>query len=125
MSVYNSAGSLTRTLDSILLQEGVDFEFIVIDDGSTDGSGEILDQRAALDARLVVVHQDNAGLTAALRLGASSHAAYTLPAKMPAVTSPCPRDLRRNCERWRAVQKRSWSAAALVSLDPTMSFCLT
>ncbi len=69
MSVYNSAGSLTRTLDSILLQEGVDFEFIVIDDGSTDGSGEILDQRAALDARLVVVHQDNAGLTAALKVG--------------------------------------------------------
>ena len=71
MSVYNSADSLAATLDSILTQEGVELEFIVIDDGSTDGSGEILDDYAARDPRLRVVHQENTGLTKALIGGCS------------------------------------------------------
>lgn len=70
MGVYNAATTLERTLDSILSQDGVELEFIVVDDGSTDDSGDILDRRAAQDGRLVVVHQANAGLTAALARGA-------------------------------------------------------
>lgn len=66
MSVYNSADSLERTLDSVLGQAGVDFELIVVDDGSTDGSGHILADRAAKDSRLRVVSQANTGLTIAL-----------------------------------------------------------
>lgn len=66
MSVYNGAGALSATLDSVLSQEGCDFEFIVVDDGSTDASAQILDHRAAQDGRLRVVHQGNAGLTRAL-----------------------------------------------------------
>lgn len=69
MGVYNAAPTLVRTLDSILSQEGVELEFIAVDDGSTDGSGEILDRRAAQDARLKVVHQQNSGLTLALQRG--------------------------------------------------------
>ena len=71
MSVYNSADSLAATLDSILTQEGVELEFILIDDGSTDGSGEILDDYAARDPRMRVVHQENTGLTKALIGGCS------------------------------------------------------
>ncbi|MFN3629577.1 MAG: glycosyltransferase family 2 protein [Casimicrobiaceae bacterium] len=69
MSVYNGAAALPRTLESVLTQTGVDFEFIVIDDGSTDGSGAILDDWAARDPRLRVIHQHNTGLTRALIRG--------------------------------------------------------
>lgn len=66
MSVFNGADALPATLESVLSQQGCDFEFIVIDDGSTDGSGQLLDQWAARDARMRVIHQDNTGLTRAL-----------------------------------------------------------
>lgn len=69
MSVYNGAATLAATMDSVLAQEGVDFEFIVIDDGSTDGSGAILDDYARRDDRVRVIHQDNTGLTRALIRG--------------------------------------------------------
>jgi len=69
MSVYNNADTLSAALDSILTQEGVVLEFIVIDDGSTDGSGRILDKVAQKDSRLKVIHQQNSGLTQALITG--------------------------------------------------------
>lgn len=69
MSVCNSAPTLAETLESVLSQEGVDFEFIVVNDGSTDGSGDILDRHARSDSRLRVHHQENTGLTRALIRG--------------------------------------------------------
>lgn len=69
MSVYNSADTLEKTIDSVLDQQGVELEFVVVDDGSTDGSGEILARRAAGDARLKVLSQANTGLTIALANG--------------------------------------------------------
>lgn len=69
MSVYDGAASLAATMDSVLAQEGVDFEFIVVNDGSTDGSGRLLDDYAARDARVRVIHQENTGLTRALIRG--------------------------------------------------------
>lgn len=69
MSVYNGADGLAATLDSVLGQQDCDLEFIVIDDGSADGSGEILDRYAARDPRLRVIHQRNTGLTRALIRG--------------------------------------------------------
>ena len=69
MSVYNGADTLARTLQSILDQQGCDFEFIVVNDGSTDGSADILDDWAARDDRLRVIHQQNTGLTRALIIG--------------------------------------------------------
>ena len=71
MGVYNNADTLSATLESVLSQEGVELEFIVVDDGSTDGSGGILDQAAVNDSRLKVVHKENAGLTRALIEGCS------------------------------------------------------
>lgn len=69
MSVYNGGQTLAETLDSVLNQEDVDLELIVVDDGSTDDSGRILDRRAMQDPRVVVLHQENAGLTRALVAG--------------------------------------------------------
>lgn len=69
MGVYNGADVLEPTLVSILAQEDCDFEFIVVNDGSTDATGAILNAYAARDARLRVIHQENTGLTRALIRG--------------------------------------------------------
>jgi glycosyltransferase involved in cell wall biosynthesis len=69
MGVNNGAEHLEQTLASILSQEGCDLEFIVVDDGSTDDADRILDEWAARDERLRVIHQQNAGLTRALIRG--------------------------------------------------------
>ncbi len=66
MSVYNNADTLPAALESVLSQEGIELEFIVIDDGSTDGSGEILDEMATRDSRLKIIRKQNEGLTRAL-----------------------------------------------------------
>lgn len=72
MSVYNGADTLAATLESVLAQQGCDFEFIVVDDGSSDGAGAVLDVYAARDSRLRVIHQANTGLTRALVVGCAA-----------------------------------------------------
>jgi hypothetical protein len=69
MSVYNGAENLSETLDSVLNQQDCDFEFIVVNDGSTDATAKILDDCAKIDERLQVIHQENTGLTRALIRG--------------------------------------------------------
>lgn len=71
MSVYNGADHLHETLDSILAQEGVAFELIVVNDGSTDQSAKILEDYASRDERVRVLQQENQGLTKALIRGCS------------------------------------------------------
>ena len=66
---YNVAEFLPKCLDSILAQAYENWEAILIDDGSTDGSGEILDQYASRDARFVVIHQANQGRADAKNAG--------------------------------------------------------
>ena len=72
MSVYNGAPLLRETMDSILAQEDVDVELVVVNDGSTDGSGAILDDYARRDRRVRVIHQENRGLTRALIAGCAA-----------------------------------------------------
>jgi glycosyltransferase involved in cell wall biosynthesis len=77
MSVYNGAAHLSESLESILAQQGVNFELIVVNDGSTDESGEMLNMYARRDRRLRVIEQENHGLTQALIRGcAASQGAY-------------------------------------------------
>lgn len=66
MSVYNGAKYLPEAVESILNQSFGQFRFVIVNDGSTDETGAILDDYAKNDKRLYVVHQDNAGLTANL-----------------------------------------------------------
>jgi len=63
--VYNVAPYLRECLDSVLAQTFTDWEAICVDDGSTDGSGAILDEYAAKDRRFRVIRQPNAGVSAA------------------------------------------------------------
>jgi glycosyltransferase involved in cell wall biosynthesis len=69
MSVYNGASHLRETIESILAQDKVDFEFIIVNDGSTDMSGAILREYAERDKRIMVVEQENQGLTKSLIRG--------------------------------------------------------
>jgi glycosyltransferase involved in cell wall biosynthesis len=64
MSVFNGERFLRQALDSILAQTFTDFEFIVVDDGSTDGTGEIL--KGYADPRLRIITQENIGLIGSL-----------------------------------------------------------
>lgn len=63
--VYNVERWLGPCLDSVMSQSYTDWEAICVDDGSTDGSGAILDEYAARDSRFRVIHQANAGVSAA------------------------------------------------------------
>lgn len=67
--VYNVEKHLGKCIDSILAQTFKDYELILIDDGSLDKSGEICEQYAMKDSRIVVVHQKNGGVSAARNKG--------------------------------------------------------
>lgn len=67
--VYKVEAYLRRCVDSILNQSFSDFELILVDDGSPDGSGAICDAYGAADFRVHVIHQKNGGLSAARNSG--------------------------------------------------------
>ncbi len=66
MPVRNDPRFLGRAVESILGQTMGDFEFLIVNDGSTDETGSILDQYATQDRRIQVFHQENIGLTKSL-----------------------------------------------------------
>lgn len=67
--VYNPGEYLPRALECIAAQTRRDWECILVDDGSTDGSAAVCDQWAAKDGRFRVIHQKNAGASAARNTG--------------------------------------------------------
>lgn len=66
MSVYNGERFLAAAIDSVLAQTWRDFEFLILDDGSTDGTARILADAAAGDPRIRVIARENCGLIASL-----------------------------------------------------------
>lgn len=69
MAVYNGEKYLEKSVLSILNQTFSDFEFIIINDGSTDRTSLILEQFAKADKRIRICHQENSGLPASLNRG--------------------------------------------------------
>ena len=67
--VYNARRYLHRCVASILEQSLQDLQLILVDDGSADGSGTLCDEFAAKDSRVTVLHQKNAGVSAARNAG--------------------------------------------------------
>ena len=65
--LYNKAAHIQRAIDSVLAQTCGDFELIGVDDGSTDGSGDIV--RRYTDPRIRLITQENAGVSAARNRG--------------------------------------------------------
>lgn len=74
--VYNTEAYLQKCVDSIVNQTFGDFECLLIDDGSTDKSGMIIDDIVRQDDRFKVIHKDNGGVSSARNVGldvASGH----------------------------------------------------
>lgn len=67
--VYNIEKHLQRCINSILTQTFTDFEILLIDDGSTDKSGNICDEYANKDNRIKVFHKENGGVSSARNVG--------------------------------------------------------
>lgn len=69
LPVYNVIDYLDECIKSILRQSNINFELIVVDDGSTDGSQILCDKYSESDSRIKVIHQKNVGLSAARNTG--------------------------------------------------------
>lgn len=79
IAVYNTSRYLARCLDSIINQTLKDIEVIIVDDGSTDGSGKVCDEYEANDNRFRVIHQKNSGSAAARQTGLdNAHGEYVI-----------------------------------------------
>lgn len=67
--VYNASPWLEQCIDSIIAQTHQELEIILVDDGSTDGSGTICDEYTSRDSRIRVIHQQNRGVGSARNAG--------------------------------------------------------
>ena len=69
LPVYNVEKYLNKCIDTVVSQTYTNIEVILVDDGATDSSGDICDQRAENDSRIKVIHKANAGLGMARNSG--------------------------------------------------------
>lgn len=104
---YNAAWCVGRAIDSVLAQSWSDYELIVIDDGSTDGTAEVL---AAYGSRLRVVRQANAGLSAARNAGITAAAGEWV--------------AFLDADDWWLPEKLA-AQMALIAREPDIGFCST
>ncbi len=89
MSVYNGGQYLDDSIQSILRQSYKNFEFIIIDDGSTDDSWLVIQKYTKQDSRIVAITQKNVGLTKSLNIGISlSNGTYIARMDADDISSP-------------------------------------
>lgn len=67
--IYNVEKYVRKTIDSVICQTEMDIEIILVDDGSTDGSGKICDEYSFRDNRIKVIHKENGGLSSSRNVG--------------------------------------------------------
>ena len=81
LSVFNDARYVFAAVKSVLTQTGIDLELIAVNDGSTDASGQLLDELAGTDRRVRVIHQENQGLTKGEYWDVTRRAAHSSPGR--------------------------------------------
>lgn len=101
MSVYNDQAHVSQAIRSILEQTFSDFEFLIVNDGSTDDSGSILHAWAEADARITLIEQTNQGLTQSLNTLVAKASGQFL-ARMDSDDIAYPDRLRQQVEYLRA-----------------------
>jgi len=107
MSVYNDEKYVTRSVQSLLAQSFSKFELIVINDGSTDRTQEILEKFAANDLRVRVINQENTGLTRALIRGCNEAVGQFI--------------ARQDADDW-SMPERFQKQLELIQSDPEIGF---
>lgn len=73
MPAYNAEKYICEAIDSVISQTYDNWELIIVDDGSTDMTAEIIDRYQNIDQRIIVIHQNNSGTAAAARNTALKH----------------------------------------------------
>jgi len=101
LPVYNAAAYLQTALDSITAQTLTEFEIIAVNDGSTDGSRDLLLRHAARDPRLQIISRPNTGIVGALNDGLAAARGEFI-ARMDADDEAAPTRFARQVDRLRA-----------------------
>ena len=117
MSVLNGEAFLTEAVESILEQTLTDFEFVIIDDGSTDRTSEILSDHAKRDSRVRIFTQRNKGRAESLNLGIDL-ARADLVARMDADDVSLPNRLKEQFEFMRGRPEIGLLGGALEFISP-------
>lgn len=116
MSCYNGARWLPESIRSVLLQTHSDFEFLIVDDGSTDQSLEIVSAFSKNDTRIVSLPKSNSGLTDSLNFGIS-HARGRWIARLDADDIAEPDRLERQYEYVKKFPQTAIVGSGLVLID--------
>ena len=117
MPVYNAGQYVRAAAESILTQTFADFEFIIIDDGSTDDSHDILEELARRDPRIRLISRPNTGYTVALN-EALRLARGTYVARMDADDISMPERFARQVEYMRGHADCVLVGSRIMTIDP-------
>lgn len=79
MPAFNASGTIRRAIDSVISQTLTDWELLVVDDGSTDDTGQIVNEYASKDSRIKAIHKENGGVASARQKGMDAiHGEYVI-----------------------------------------------
>ena len=126
--VYNAENTIPRCIESILNQEYSDFELLLVNDGSTDGSGAVCDAYAARDARVRVIHKENTGVSdtrnTALDQARGTYLQFLTATTGSPPTPPvlwCGRRRARSATWWSPISTGWWASGSLRRAISTMT----
>ncbi|MEA2735824.1 MAG: hypothetical protein QOE14_2275, partial [Humisphaera sp.] len=117
MPVYNAARYLAEAVESILAQTFRDFEFVIVDDGSTDRSPAMLDEYAKRDSRIRIIRRPNTGIVGALN-DAIAESKAALIARMDADDVSLPDRLEKQVAYLRDHAECVALGSRVVGIDP-------